>query len=178
MSLSAWEQHVLDSIKDRLATSDPTLVARLAIFTQLASDEEMPAREKIQAGPVHTGRGSRRLGLRQTVPPLLWLVTTIALIVLGPHAGRTAGYIHAAGLRRGDAGPREVQAGSVHTGRRSRRPRWQQTVPPLLWLVTTIALIAVALVSNRGGSHGTCTSILGHVLHRQGIRSQLRPGIP
>ena len=57
MSLSAWEQHVLDSIKDRLATSDPTLVARLAIFTQLASDEEMQAREKIQAGPVHTGRG-------------------------------------------------------------------------------------------------------------------------
>jgi Protein of unknown function (DUF3040) len=97
MSLSAWEQHVLDSIKDRLATSDPTLVARLAIFTRLASDEEMPAREKIQASPVHTGRGSRRLGLRQTMPPLLWLVTTIALI-------------------------------------------------------------AVALVSNRAGSHGTCTS--------------------
>ena len=97
MSLSAWEQHVLDSIKDRLASSDPTLVARLTIFTRLASDEEMPAREKIQAGSVHTGRGSQRLGL-------------------------------------------------------------QQTVPPLLWLVTTIALIAVALVSNRGGSHGTCTS--------------------
>ena len=96
MSLSAWEQHVLDSIKDRLASSDPTLVARLAIFTRLASDEEMPAREKIQVG-------------------------------------------------------------SVHAGRRSRRPRWQQTVPPLLWLVTTIALIAVALVANRGGSQGTCT---------------------
>lgn len=97
MSLSPWEQHALDSIKDRLASSDPTLVARLTIFTRLASDEEMPAREKIQAGSVHTGRGSQRL----------WL---------------------------------------------------QQTVPPLLWLVTTIALIAVALVSNRGGSQGTCTS--------------------
>ena len=96
MSLSAWEQHVLDSIKDRLASSDPALVARLTIFTRLASDEEMPAREKIQAG-------------------------------------------------------------SVHTGRRSQRLRLQQTVPPLLWLVTTIALIAVALVSSRGGSQGTCT---------------------
>ena len=31
-------------------------------------------------------------------------------------------------------------------------------MPPLLWLVTTIALIAVALVSNRAGSQGTCTS--------------------
>ena len=42
MSLSPWEQHALDSIKDRLASSDPTLVARLTIFTRLASDEEMP----------------------------------------------------------------------------------------------------------------------------------------
>ena len=48
MSLSPWGQHALDSIKDRLASSDPTLVARLTIFTRLASDEEMPAREKIQ----------------------------------------------------------------------------------------------------------------------------------
>ena len=50
MSLSAWEQQALDSIKDGLASSDPTLAARLAIFTRLASDEEMPAREKIQVG--------------------------------------------------------------------------------------------------------------------------------
>jgi len=108
MSLSAWEQHALDSIKDGLASSDPTLVARLTIFTRLASGEEMPAREEIQAGspravqrsrtrPVHTGRGYQRLGL-------------------------------------------------------------QQAVPLLLWLVTTAALIAVALVHNRGGSQGTCTS--------------------
>ena len=49
MSLSAWEQDALDSIKDRLASSDPALVARLTIFARLASGEEMPAREKIQA---------------------------------------------------------------------------------------------------------------------------------
>ena len=95
MSLSTWEQQVLDSIKDRLASSDPTLVARLTIFARLASGEEMPAREKIQAGsreavrrsrpgPVHTGR----LGLRQTVPLLLWLVTTVALIVVALASNR------------------------------------------------------------------------------------------
>ena len=50
MSLSAWEQNALDSIKDGLASSDPTLAARLTIFARLASGEEMPAREKIPAG--------------------------------------------------------------------------------------------------------------------------------
>ena len=103
MSLSAWEQDALDSIKDRLASSDPTLVARLTIFTRLASGEEMPAREKIQAGSRGAVRPSR--------------------------------------------------PGPVHTGRLGLR----QTVPPLLWLVTTVVLIAVALVYNRGGSQGTCT---------------------
>ena len=49
MSLSAWEQQALDSIKDGLASSDPTLVARLTIFARLASGEEMQAREKIHA---------------------------------------------------------------------------------------------------------------------------------
>lgn len=95
-SLSAWEQQALNSIKDGLASSDPTLVARLAIFTRLASGEEMPAREKFQVD-------SRR------------------------------------------AGPEP------------RYTRRQQAVPPLLWLVTTVALIAVALVCNRGGSPGTCS---------------------
>ncbi len=103
MSLSTWEQQVLDSIKDRLASSDPTLVARLAIFARLASGEEMPAREKIQAGSREVVRRSR--------------------------------------------------PGPVHTGRLGLR----QTVPPLLWLVTTLVLIAFALVHNRGGSQGTCT---------------------
>jgi hypothetical protein len=103
-SLSAWEQQVLNSIKDGLAGSDPKLVARLAIFTRLASGEEMPPREKIQAG-------SRGAVLRSGLQP--------------------------------------------------RHTRRQQTVPPLLWLVTTVALIVVALVCNRGGSQGTCTGSWG-----------------
>ena len=89
MSLSAWEQQVLDSIREHLASSHPTLAARLAIFTRLASDEEMPAREKIQAGspPVRRPRPRphvarrvyQRLGF-QRAALLLWLATTAALI--------------------------------------------------------------------------------------------------
>jgi hypothetical protein len=105
MSLSAWEQNVLDSIKDKLASSDPTLVARLTIFARLASGEEMPAREKIEVG-------SRRVVRRSP--------TT---------AGPTPGVYQRLGL---------------------------QQAALLLWLVTTVALIAVALASNRG-SQGACT---------------------
>ena len=82
MSLSGREQDALDSIKNGLASSDPTLVARLTIFARLASGEEMPTREKIDARPLHAGRADQRLGLRQTVPMLLWLVTTVALIAV------------------------------------------------------------------------------------------------
>jgi Protein of unknown function (DUF3040) len=103
-SLSAWEQQALDSIKDRLASSDPTLVARLTIFTRLASGEEMPAREEIHVGSRGAVRRSR------PEPP-----------------------------------------------RRRQRLGLHQAAPMLLWLVTTVALIAVALSSNRGGSQGTCT---------------------
>lgn len=92
MSLSASEQDALDSIKDRLASSDPTLVARLTIFARLASNEAMPAREEIRASPRrdvrysppkagHTRRVYQRLGLEQAAL-LLWLVTTVALIVV------------------------------------------------------------------------------------------------
>jgi hypothetical protein len=91
-SLSTWEQQALDSIKDDLASGDPSLAARLTIFTRLASDEEMPAREKIHVGsrravrrsrpePRHTRRPYQRLGLQQAVM-LLWLVTTVALIAV------------------------------------------------------------------------------------------------
>src|SRR6266851_7400240 len=92
MSLSTREQQALDSIKDDLASCDPALVARLTIFTRLASGEKMPAREKIRVGsrravqhsrpePRHTRRAYQRLGLQQAVL-LLWLVTTVALITI------------------------------------------------------------------------------------------------
>lgn len=106
MSLSDWEQNVLDSVKDGLADSDPALVARLTIFTRLVSGEEMPAREK-------THVGSRRA------------------------------------VRRSRPEPRD-------TRRPYQRLGLQQAVM-LLWLVTTVALIAIALACNHGGSQGTCT---------------------
>ena len=79
MSLDAREQQALDSIKDGLASSDPALVERLTIFTRLASGEEMPSREKIHVGP---RRAHPHRGLHQVMPPLLWLVTSVALIVV------------------------------------------------------------------------------------------------
>ena len=109
MSLSTWEQQALDSIKDDLASCEPALVARLTIFTRLASGEEMPAREKIHVD-------SRRA------------------------------------VRRSRPEPR-------HTRRAYRRLGLQQAVM-LLWLVTTVALIAIALACNHGGSQGTCTGSL------------------
>jgi len=47
MSLSAREQHALDSIETALTGSDPDLAVLLATFGRLTSGEEMPGREKI-----------------------------------------------------------------------------------------------------------------------------------
>ena len=127
MSLSAWEQQALHSIKEGLAGSDPMLVARLTIFTRLASGEKMPAREKIRVGsrravqhsrpePRHTRRAYQRLGLQQAVL--------------------------------------------------------------LLWLVTTVALIAVALAYNRSGSHGTCAGSLATFCTGAASAANSAPGIP
>jgi hypothetical protein len=101
MSLSAWEQQTLDSIKDGLAGSDPQLAALLATFTRLASDEEMPVQEEIPAGSGRTIRRSRRPprhrcragGCPRSLPAparvrvqwvvmLVWLVITVAMITV------------------------------------------------------------------------------------------------
>jgi len=104
MSLDTWERQTLDSIKHGLADSDPVLAARLAIFTRLASGEDMPAWEKVHPG-------SRRVARRS-----------------GPEA---------------KADPRR--------GRLSL-----SLVMVLVWLVTSIALIAVTFALNRSGSRDTC----------------------
>jgi MFS family permease len=49
MSLSPKEQQALASMEEGLAGSDPKLASLLATFARLASDEEMPVREKIRA---------------------------------------------------------------------------------------------------------------------------------
>jgi hypothetical protein len=83
MSLSAWEQDALDSIKNGLADSDPALVAQLIMFTRLASGEDMPVREKLQAVKRQVARRRRRMYQRLGVGRamlLVWLVTTLTLV--------------------------------------------------------------------------------------------------
>ena len=95
MSLSAWEQQALDSIKDTLATSDPGLAGLLTAFSRLASGEEMPVREAIRAArrprrkrrhradqvSWHVRRVREMLGSRRPAL-LLWLAITAVLIAV------------------------------------------------------------------------------------------------
>lgn len=115
MSLSAWEQQVLDSIRDGFAASDPRLTSLLSTFSQLASEEEMPVREQIRGGsrralrrlphsqhgrPTggrrHSRRSPQQLGLQRGAW-LLWFVVTVAMIVVavivtrGTSPGRCTG---------------------------------------------------------------------------------------
>ena len=120
MSLSAWEQDALDSIKNGLAGSDPALVAQLAMFTRLASGEDMPVREKLQAVKRQVARRRRRMYQRLGVGRamlLVWLVTTFALVAA------------ALASSRGD-GPRSC-AGSFVTlcGGASGAPQPAQPIP-------------------------------------------------
>ena len=95
MSLSAWEQQALESIKNGLAGSDPELAALLSAFNRLASDDEMPDRETTPAGSRRAFlrlrrarwraslRGRfRRLGFQGTALLLLWPLVTAALIAV------------------------------------------------------------------------------------------------
>lgn len=109
MSLSAWEQQALNSIKDGLADSDPDLAALLTTFTELASGEEMPTLEKIrvssprmiQRSRRYTRRHSRarlcwyarrvRLHLSAWYAVLLWLLITAALIGIALALSRGGG---------------------------------------------------------------------------------------
>lgn len=99
MSLSAWEQQALDSIRDVLAGTDPELATLLATFSELATGEEMPAAERIMPGPHLAAwlalrrrrrpsrgrmyRRRRQLGQVLTARwavPVLWLAISISLI--------------------------------------------------------------------------------------------------
>lgn len=107
MSLSAREQHALDSIETALTGSDPDLAVLLATFGRLTSGEEMPGREKIRGRRRwHRPRGRawrrrlgrmwglvrrlwRRLGWPRT-GLLLWIVVSIGLIMLAPMINRNS----------------------------------------------------------------------------------------
>ena len=135
MSLSAWEQDALDSIKNGLADSDPALVAQLAMFTRLACGEAMPVRDKLQSA---SRRMARRRPARQ-------------------------------------APDRPTRA--PRAGRMRQRLGLSRTML-LVWLVTTTALIATALASNRVGGHLSCTGTWGTLCARASSAPQAAQPIP
>jgi hypothetical protein len=100
MSLSAREQHALDSIETALTGSDPDLAVLLATFGRLTSGEDMPAGEKIRGTRWYRPRGRRwgrawgrvrrlwrRLGWPRT-GLLLWIVVSVGLMMLAPVINR------------------------------------------------------------------------------------------
>jgi Protein of unknown function (DUF3040) len=112
MSLSAREQHALDTIETALTGSDPDLAVLLATFGRLTSGEEMPAGEKILGSRWwYRPRGRTRRGLIRGVGHglsrtwglvrrlwrrlgwprtglLLWIVVSVGLITLAPVINR------------------------------------------------------------------------------------------
>ena len=128
MSLSPKEQQALAFMEDGLAGTDPELASLLATFARLASDEEMPVREKIRA----TRHRARRR----------------------PHRNQSQ--------RRGNA-RRDARRLCLRLG-------WPQTML-LLWLAVTIALVAVALMINRGSRNGPCAE------SRPMVCAQQAPGV-
>jgi hypothetical protein len=89
MSLSAWEQQALDSIKDGLAGSDPQLSALLTTFTRLASGEEMPVQEDIVAGSRRKPHHRRRVGASPRSRPMpgyvgtQWVILALLFVITG-----------------------------------------------------------------------------------------------
>jgi hypothetical protein len=90
VSPAGWEHQALDSIQGALGRADPKLASLLATFSRLASNEEMPAHEKVLSPlrhPPRRGRPRPRRGKalyrhrsRQPVVILAWLITSIAMI--------------------------------------------------------------------------------------------------
>ena len=106
MSLNAWEQQALDSIKNGLAGSDPELAALLSAFTRLASGEEMPDREKVPA--------RSRWALRRFLPRPTALRRGQQMAAPGFPAGRAAAVVGA------DNGRAHSGRGDPQYRRRSR----------------------------------------------------------
>lgn len=110
MSLTAREQKILEQIGRDLVSSDPDLASFLFGFTWLAADEALPDREQVSAGwreliwprrdPRRRLTEGMRAGARRPErsprwqlmwPLLLWLMTSIALVVVALTVGHGAG---------------------------------------------------------------------------------------
>jgi hypothetical protein len=90
MSLNQPKTQALGSIADGLAGSDPGLASMLNVFSRLAADEEMPARERPERGaggrpPAVRARRHPRRGTAFPQPRRLypWLGLQQAMLLLG-----------------------------------------------------------------------------------------------
>jgi hypothetical protein len=151
MSLSPWEEQVLDRIRRHLSGTDPRLTALLGIFSRLTAGEDMPprpglrqwsrrtARRAVRAAR-HPGRKAARAGTRQATPGAK--VARPGRKAARP-AARKAGW---------PAGPaaRPALMASRPGGR-----RYHQSLL-LTWIVVSVTLIAVALGFSRAPSRGGC----------------------
>lgn len=83
MSLSTPDRQALDAIEDGLAESSPSLAAKLATFSRLTADEEMPARETVRVSePSALDPCRPLLGPQELIKGvLLWLIVTVAVVV-------------------------------------------------------------------------------------------------
>ena len=92
MSRAGWEHQALDSIRSALGHADPKLASLLAMFSRLASNDEMPAHEKVRSPLRHPPRRRRSRPRRGKAPHrhrspqramiLAWLITSIAMIAV------------------------------------------------------------------------------------------------
>jgi hypothetical protein len=121
MSLSAREQHALDSIETALAGSDPDLALLLATFGRLTSGEEMPVREKIRKTRWFR-RGRHR----------------------GPRRGRSVS-------RRRNGVWTGAWSRTWGAVRRLRRRLGWQWAGMLIWVLVSVGLITLAPYLNRSG---------------------------
>ncbi len=92
MSPIGWEHEALDSIQSALGHTDPKLASLLAMFSRLASSEQMPAHEKVRfplRHPPHRRRSRPRWGQalhrHRSLPRaavLTWLIASITMITV------------------------------------------------------------------------------------------------
>lgn len=87
MSLNEPQMQALGWIEDSLAGSDPRLASMLNIFSRLAADEEMPAREKIRVRhgrtAAHRPRRARRNPRRGIALPQALVAVALVLNTSG-----------------------------------------------------------------------------------------------
>ncbi len=152
MSLSPWEEQVLDRIRHHLSGTDPKLTALLGIFSRLTAGEDMPpraglrqwsrrtARRAVRTAR-HPGRKTARTGIQPARP--------------GATAARPGATAARPGATAARPGRPSARAGLMAA--RSGGRRYHQSLL-LTWIVVSVTLIAVALGFSRGPGRSGCAA--------------------